>query len=94
MLVLLVTWLVAGSSPVRRDFEGLERRRRRAARMLGRGATQAEVAGELEVSRQSVSRCHADWQAGATGALKAGGRTGRMPRLTTTQLHQVNGALR
>jgi transposase len=78
----------------RRDFEGMEQRRKRAARMFARGATQADVAQELEVSRQSVSRWYADWQRGGTTALKAAGRAGRMPRLSETQLRQVDRALR
>jgi transposase len=95
VLVLLVAWLVAaGSSSTRRDFAGMERRRRRAARMFERGASQADVARELEVSRQSVSRWYADWQAGGTKALRAAGRAGRMPRLTKAQLRRVERALR
>jgi transposase len=95
VLVLLATWWVqVGSSPAGRDFAELERRRRRAARLFGRGATQAEVARELRVSRQSVSRWYADWQAGGTTALKAAGRAGRMPRLTPAQLRRVERALR
>ena len=93
VLVLVVGWMLA--SPVaRRDFEGMEKRRRRAARMFERGVSQAAVARELEVSRQSVSRWYADWRAGGSKALKAAGRAGRMPRLTGTQLRQVDRALR
>jgi transposase len=77
-----------------RDFEAMEQRRKRAARMFERGATQADVARELEVSRQSVSRWHADWQRDGAEALKAAGRAGRMPRLTADQLGQVDRALR
>src|SRR6266540_1391354 len=77
-----------------RDFEAMEQRRRRAAGMFGRGATQADVARELEVSRQSVSRWYADWQRGGTTALKAAGRAGRMPRLSVAQLGRVERALR
>jgi transposase len=79
---------------VRRDFEGMERRRKRAARMFERGATQADVARELEVSRQSVSRWYGEWQRGGSAALKAAGRAGRMPRLTEAQLVVVDRALR
>jgi transposase len=78
----------------RRDFEGMERRRRRAARLFERGATQADVARELEVSRQSVSRWYADWQRGGPAALKAAGRAGRMPKLSEAQLVVVDRALR
>jgi transposase len=96
VLLLLVTTVAAVVRPslARRDFEGMERRRRRAARMFQRGATQADVARELEVSRQSVSRWYADWRGGGTKALKAAGRAGRMPRLTEAQLRQVDRALR
>jgi transposase len=96
VLVLWVWWLAGavGSSSARRDFEGMEKRRRRAARMFERGASQAEVARELEVSRQSVSRWYADWRGGGTKALKAAGRAGRMPRLSDAQLRRVDRALR
>jgi transposase len=72
----------------------MEKRRKRAARMFERGVTQADVAQELEVSRQSVSRWYADWQRGGTRALNAAGRAGRMPRLTAAQLGRVERALR
>ena len=94
VLMVLVGWLLAASPAARRDFEGMEKRRWRAARMFARGATQADVARELEVSRRSVRRWSADWRAGGSKALKAAGRAGRMPRLTGTQLRQVDRALR
>jgi transposase len=78
----------------RRDFDGMEQRRKRAARMFERGATQADVARELEVSRQSVSRWYADWQRGGVAALGAAGRAGRMPKLSEAQLGEVDVALR
>lgn len=94
VLMLLVGWVLAASSAARRDFEGMEKRRRRAARLFERGATQAGVARELKVSRQSVSRWYADWQSGGTKALKAAGRAGRMPRLSEAQIRQIDRALR
>jgi transposase len=95
VLVVLIAWLAAvGPSGGRRDFGGMERRRRRAARMFGRGVAQAEVARELGVSRQSVSRWYAEWSSGGASALKAAGRAGRMPRLSPTQLRRVDRALR
>ena len=93
VLMMFVGWVLAWPA-ARRDFEGMEKRRRRAARMFERGATQADVARELEVSRQSVSRWYADWRAGGTKALKAAGRAGRLPRLTDAQLRQVDRVLR
>ena len=41
---------------VRRDFVALERRRRRAARLLAQGLSPSEVARQVGVHRQSVSR--------------------------------------
>jgi transposase len=79
---------------VRRDFEGMEQRRKRAARMFGRGVPQADVARQLGVSRQSVSRWYADWRREGTAGLRAAGRAGRMPRLSAAQLDQLDRALR
>jgi transposase len=94
VLVLLVSWLAASVSRPRRDFGGMEQRRQRAARLFARGVTQADVARELAVSRQSVSRWHADWQRGGSKALKAAGRAGRLPRLSQVQLGRIDRALR
>jgi transposase len=72
----------------------MEQRRTRAARMFERGVSDADVARQLGVSRQSVSRWHADWKRGGTEALKAAGRAGRLPRLSEAQLAEVERALR
>jgi transposase len=77
----------------RRDFAGLEERRRKAARLFASGKTQADVARELEVSRQSVSRRYADWLRGGAKSLRAAGRAGRMPRLTEAQVELVRAEL-
>ena len=53
---------------VRRDFQKLEERRLLGARLLRQGVHQAEVARQVGVHRQSVSR----W----AEQLKQGGRTG------------------
>ena len=63
-----------------RDFDALQKRRMRAANLLRRGFTQAQVAAKLGVSRQSVSRWAATIEAeGADGAAQ-----GR-PRWTATR---------
>lgn len=41
-----------------RDFKGMEARRIQAAKLFAKGISQADVARELDVSRQSVSRWH------------------------------------
>jgi predicted metal-dependent phosphotriesterase family hydrolase len=60
----------------RRDLEGMRQRRLRAAELFQHGATQAEVARTLQVSRQAASVWHARLQAGGTTALAGAGRQG------------------
>ena len=67
----------------------MARRRTRAAQLYRQGKTQAEVARELEVSRQSVSRWYADWKSGGVQALRGTGRAGRLPLLDETDLTRV-----
>jgi transposase len=71
----------------------MERRRKRAAQLFRQGKTQADVVRELEVSRQSVSRWHADWEAGGAKALQGAGRAGRLPRLDAADLRRVERQL-
>jgi len=94
LVLVLVVWLAGTVSGGRRDFEGMERRRKRAARLFERGVPQAEVARQLDVSRQSVSRWHADWQAGGTTALKGAGRAGRLARLSAAEVRRLDRVLR
>ncbi len=78
---------------VKRDFDQLQQRRFAAAKLFDRGLGQAEVARRLGVSAQSTSRWYATWQRqGATGLNKAG-RAGRKPRLSPTQIQQIEAAL-
>ena len=78
---------------VTRDFEQLERRRLRAAKLFDRGLNQAEIARQLGVHRQSVSRWHLAWRANGARALKKAGRAGRKPRLAPSQLEQLRRGL-
>jgi transposase len=93
LLGAVVLVLVMAASGARRDFEAMERRRKQAARLFGRGNSQAEVARELGVSRQSVSRWHAEWRAGGTSALRGAGRAGRLPGLDASDLKRVERRL-
>jgi transposase len=68
-------------------------RRERAAELFAQGRTQAEVARELDVSRQSASRWHARWQADGTAALGTRGPTGRRPKIADDQLEGIEQAL-
>src|SRR5258708_7854044 len=70
---------------VRGDFEGLERGRFQALRLLRQGLNQSEVARRLRVVRQSVARWAALDRKGGQRALRQAGRAGRKPRLTERQ---------
>ena len=79
----------------RRDFQGLEQRRKQAGRLFAAGKMiLAEIARELRTSRQSVSRWYAEWRRGGSSALRGAGRAGRKPKLNPVQLRQVEKALR
>ncbi len=70
-----------------------EARRLQAAELFAQGHTQAEVANELGVSRQSAHVWHARFQQGGVEALYSRGPTGPDPRLSAAQLARVEEAL-
>jgi transposase len=70
-----------------------EARRLRAADLFSQGRTQAEVARELGVSRQSVHVWHARFTQGGVEALRSRGPTGPDPKLSAVQLASVEQAL-
>src|SRR3989442_13263950 len=73
---------------VTREFDQLERRRLKAAKLFDKGRSQAEVSRRLQGHRQSVSRWYQRWAEQGTQALKKAGRAGRKPRLQSVQLEQ------
>ncbi len=79
---------------VRRDFDGLERRRIQAGRLLEQGVSQSEVARRLGVHRQSVIRWVRQLAQSGRGGLKKAGRAGRKPKLSTTQLREIEQGLK
>ena len=79
---------------VERDFDGLERRRLKAARLFDRGLNQGEVSRQLGVHRQSVSRWHQAWRKQGIKALLKAGRAGRKARLQPSQLEQLSRGLK
>jgi transposase len=95
----LAVWLHAAMSTNRRKQQARQRatreraerqaRRERAAELFAQGSTQAEVARELDVSRQSASR----WQADGATALRTRGPTGRRPKVGDDQLAAIEQAL-
>ena len=70
-----------------RDRQAFEQVRMQAGALFAAGHSQAEIARELGVARQNVSRWHARWQAGGLEALRSAGPTGQAPRLSDAQLH-------
>jgi transposase len=79
---------------VRRDFDALEARRLKAARLLKQGATQADVARKLGVHRQSVYRWQLALEKSGPKGLKKAGRAGRKPKLSDAQLRMIENALK
>ena len=73
----------------KRDLEAIEARRLQGARLLKRGVKQAQIAEQLGVSRQTVSRWaeRLDLANGAVGKLKARA-LGRPGTKTRQQTHQ------
>jgi transposase len=91
LLVLLV--MVTVRTGAHRDFDAMERRRKRAAQLFRKGMSQADVARELDVSRQSASRWHADWLSGGAASLRGARRAGRLPELDQADLRLVEKQL-
>lgn len=69
--------------------EALRDRRTRAAKLFAEGATQAEVARRIRVSRVSSMRWYRAWRKGGRPALAVARRLGRPVRLTEGQLARV-----
>ena len=65
----------------------------RGAEMFSKGATQADVARELGVSRPTALEWHRKWSDGGKKALAAG-RPGRPPLLDASDMARVVKALR
>jgi transposase len=77
-----------------RDRQAFEHVRMQAGALFAAGRSQAQVAHQLGVARQNVSRWHARWRQGGLPALRSGGPTGNAPRLSDQQLHRIDQALR
>src|ERR1700688_1517757 len=85
---------MGNAAGVRRDFEGLERRRMAAAQLLKQGVSQSEVARRLGVHRQSVMRWARQLAQSGGAGLKQARRAGRKPELSAGQLRRIEQSLR
>jgi transposase len=65
----------------------------RAGAMFEREMSQADVARELGVSRETASQWAAAFRSGGIDALSGAGRAGRLPKLSGAQLGDVESAL-
>ncbi len=61
--------------------------------LFAQGRSQAEVAGEFGVSRESARRWHQRWQAGGAAALQSRGRPGPDPKISDAHLPAIEQAL-
>ena len=71
----------------------LEARRLQAAELFAQGRSQAEVAHQLGVSRQSAHVWHARFAQGGVEALRSRGPTGPDPKLSPADLARIEQAL-
>lgn len=71
----------------------LRERRSKAAKLFAAGATQAEVARRLGVSRVSAMRWYRAWRKGGAAALAVARPLGRPARLSGDQLKRVEQLL-
>lgn len=79
---------------VKRDFAALQKRRMKAARLLDKGVSEAEVARCVGVHRQSVNRWAKILRSEGREGLKKAGRAGRKPQLDRQQLRELEQALK
>ena len=79
---------------VRRDFDELEKRRVRGYRLLKAGLSDAEVARQLGVHRQSVGRWKKQIAEHGRPGLKKAGRAGRKSRLSESELEKIERKLK
>ncbi len=79
---------------MKRDFDALERRRFKAFGLLQRGVSEAEVARQVGVHRQSVNRWAKQIEEQGRAGLKQAGRAGRKPRLGEGDLRRLEEKLK
>ncbi len=90
---ILFIFIAAIPGSTTRDFDALESRRKYAGKLFAKGMSQADIARELLVSRQSVSRWYNDWCSGGVKALRAAGRAGRLPLLSSKDIKSIERQL-
>jgi transposase len=86
---------MGNSAGVKRDFEALEKRRRKAIRLVTvENLNQSEAARRVKVVRQTVGRWVREYRENGEAALAKAERAGRKPRLTDEQREELVERLR
>jgi transposase len=89
-----MAWQAPGMTTTNRiDRQELQDRRLCAAELFAAGVRQAEVARQLDVTRQSVHRWYARWREGGVQALCSRGPTGYPSRLSDTDVERLTQLL-
>lgn len=78
---------------VKRDRGEMELRRQRGLSMLAEGMSQSEIAREIGVTPQAVSKWSAAFRLGGKKALASKGKPGRKTGLTSAEAKRVEAAL-
>jgi transposase len=78
---------------IKRDHLQLERRRKRAGKMFGKGDGASVVAERLGVARQVAHRWKQAWEKNGPDGLTSKGKAGRKPKVTAAQQPTVMVAL-
>jgi transposase len=81
------------SLKVKRDRGEMELRRQRGLSMLAEGKSQSEIAREIGVTPQAVSKWSAAYRSGGKKALASKGKPGRKTGLTLAETKSVEAAL-
>lgn len=84
---------MGNAAGVKRDFDALEKRRLKAAKLLKQGMNEAQVARCAGVHRQSVNRWTQTLASRGRRGLKNAGRAGRKPQLSEADLRKLGRAL-
>ncbi len=79
---------------VKRDFDALEKRRFKAFGLLNKGLSEAEVARQVGVHRQSVNRWAKQVEERGKTGLKKAGRAGRKCRLNKKDFKRLEVGLK
>jgi transposase len=77
----------------KRDFDALERRRFDAIDLFRKGLKLSQIARELQVARQTVTRWVGHYRQEGEASLRKAGRAGRRPLLNAGQVAELRSLL-